>query len=272
MTGLSGSGKTVALRAIEDSGFFSADNLPPQLMDQFIRLATERKDVKSVGIGIDIREKEFIPEFESAVESLRDKYNLLIIFLEADRDALIRRYKETRRPHPLAGPSIEASIESEAQILEPLRAHADRVIDTTNMSPHQLREHIISLLGLEGSVFHLTVMSFGYKYSVPQTADLLFDARFLPNPFFVPELKDLCGRDEPVRDFVIGNEVSREFVRRISELLNFLIPLYRKEGKSSLTIGIGCTGGKHRSPVIAELVALNLKGLGLPISVVHRDM
>ncbi|MDA8169501.1 MAG: RNase adapter RapZ [Nitrospiraceae bacterium] len=273
ITGLSGSGKTVALRAIEDSGFFCVDNLPPQLIDEFIHIAADRKYVQNVGIGIDIREKEFLSNIEEEIRALRGKYNISVIFLEAGRDVLIRRYKETRRPHPLEGSSIESSIEEEMRLVEPLRAVADKVIETSSLNPHQLRELVTAFLGLTGAGFKIVLMSFGYKNGVPQSADLLFDARFLPNPFFVPELKELTGMDRPVMDFVSGNALTKEFVNKLEDLLFFLIPQYRKEGKSSLTIGIGCTGGRHRSPVIAEMLAEQLdKKLRLPITVVHRDI
>jgi UPF0042 nucleotide-binding protein len=272
VTGLSGSGKTVVLRTIEDSGFFCVDNLPPQLIDEFIRIALGQKDISRVGIGIDVREKEFLSKCESTLEALAEKYNLVIIFLEAEKPALIRRYKETRRPHPIPGESLESSIEAERQMLGEFRRHADKIIDTTNFSPHQLRDLVNNFLGLEGAGFQLHVISFGYKFGIPQHADLIFDARFLPNPFFEPELKDLCGLDDPVKKFVLKNKLTKDFVKKLNKLFAFLIPHYKNEGKSSLTIAIGCTGGKHRSPVIAELVASNIKKFDLPVSVLHRDI
>jgi len=272
ITGLSGSGKTVALRAIEDSGFFCVDNLPPQLIDEFIRISVSQKNISRVCIGIDVREKEFLSQYEGTIEGLKDKYNIVMIFLEAEKSVLIRRYRETRRPHPIPGETIEGSIEQEIEVLAPLRSHADKIIDTTNFSPHQLRDLVNVFLGLEGAGFQLHLISFGYKYGIPQQADLILDSRFLPNPFFVPELKDLCGLDEPVKKFVSKNKLTKDFVKRLNNLFAFLIPNYRKEGKSSLTIAIGCTGGKHRSPVVVELVATGLKKLDLPVSVLHRDI
>lgn len=273
MTGLSGSGKTVALRAIEDSGFYCVDNLPTRLIDKFIGLASQREDRPNVGIGIDIREKMLLRDMESPkISALRKKYNIMILFLEADAPTLVRRYKESRRPHPMKGESIEASIEAERLMVEPMRAMADRVVDTSALNPHQLKDLVKSLLGLKGAGFHLVVMSFGYKYGVPQNADLIFDARFLPNPHFVPELKELCGLDEPVRDFVLNGGLARDFLRRLEDMLGFLIPNYRKEGKFSLTIGIGCTGGRHRSPAVAAFLAPRLKGLGQPVEIIHRDI
>ncbi len=272
ITGLSGSGKTVALKALEDSGFFCVDNLPPQLIDDFIRISSGRKESSGLGIGIDAREKEFLAGMEPTLERLKEKYDVKIIFLLADEAVLIRRYKETRRPHPVPEENIEASIGTEMKLLEPLRARADRIIDTTALTPHQLRELTISTLGLRGSVFQTLVVSFGFKFGLPQSADLVVDARFLPNPYFVTELKNLSGRDQPVIDFVSQNNLTREFVERLDNLLSFLVPHYIKEGKSSLTIAIGCTGGRHRSPVIADMLASRLKALGVPVTVVHRDL
>ncbi|MDA8173836.1 MAG: RNase adapter RapZ [Nitrospiraceae bacterium] len=272
ITGLSGSGKTVALKALEDSGFFCVDNLPPQLIDDFIRISSGRKESSGLGIGIDAREKEFLAGMEPTLERLKEKYEVKIIFLLADEAVLIRRYKETRRPHPVPEENIEASIGTEMKLLEPLRARADRIIDTTALTPHQLRELTISTLGLRGSVFQTLVVSFGFKFGLPQSADLVVDARFIPNPYFVTELKNLSGRDQPVIDFVSQNNLTREFVERLDNLLSFLVPHYIKEGKSSLTIAIGCTGGRHRSPVIADMLASRLKALGVPVTVVHRDM
>jgi UPF0042 nucleotide-binding protein len=261
----------VALRAVEDSGFVCVDNLPPQLMDQFVRVAARRDGHPDVAIGIDIREKQFIPEFQSVLRHLRKKYGIIVIYLEADRHALIRRYKETRRPHPIGGCALDECIDIEAGMLAPFREQADRIIDTTSMTPHQLRSLVMSLLGIK-TAFQVVLMSFGYKYGIPQGADLLFDARFLPNPFFVPELKELTGLDEPVKKFVMTTKDASEFVRRLEGFLSFLMPKFKAEGKSSVTVGIGCTGGRHRSPVIAELVARKLRTMGLDVSVVHRDI
>ncbi|MDA8387699.1 MAG: hypothetical protein M0Z58_03405, partial [Nitrospiraceae bacterium] len=187
-------------------------------------------------------------------------------------DVLIRRFKETRRPHPLHGESIEKSILAEALALNPLRQQADKVIDTTACTPQQLRQIITSLLGGGGPGFSIHVMSFGFKFGVPPSADMVLDARFLANPFFVPGLRDLTGLDEAVKRYVAHDPLTMDFVRRIEDLLGFLIPQYRREGKSSLTICIGCTGGRHRSPAIVEMIAANLAGLELPVNVIHRDL
>ena len=272
ITGLSGSGKTLALRALEDSGFFCVDNLPPQLMGEFVKVASQRKDVSSIGIGVDIRERGFLSGIEAVIKGLRESNRVMVFFLEAEKDVLIRRFKETRRPHPLQGESIEKSIEAEGSALQALRQQADKIIDTTALTPQQLRHMITSLLGGGGPGFQVQIMSFGFKFGVPPSADMVFDARFLPNPFFVAGLKELSGRDDAVRKFVSGDPLTRQFVKKLEDLLGFLIPHYRREGKSSLTICIGCTGGRHRSPVVAEMIAAELTGLKLPVNVVHRDL
>ena len=272
VTGLSGSGKTLALRTLEDSGFFCVDNLPPQLMSDFIKVAGQRKDVSSIGIGMDIREGEFLHCIVEVIKRLRKDRGLMVLFLEAEEDVLIRRFKETRRPHPLQGESIEKSIAAEARALGPLRQQADRIIDTTVFTPQQLRQVIASMLGGDGPAFRIHIMSFGFKFGVPPSADMVFDARFLSNPFFVPGLRDLTGLDDAVKSYVAADPLTADFVRRLEDLLGFLIPQYRREGKSALTICIGCTGGRHRSPAIAEMMAAKLSGSGLPVNVIHRDL
>ena len=272
VTGLSGSGKTLALRTLEDSGFFCVDNLPPQLMSGFIEVTDQRKDVSNIGIGMDIREREFLPGSVDVIKSLRQGRRLMVLFLEAEEDVLIRRFKETRRPHPLQGESIEKSIAAEARALDPLRRQADRIIDTTTFTPQQLRQVIASMLGENGPGFRIHIMSFGFKFGVPPSADMVFDARFLSNPFFVAGLRDLTGLDDAVKSYVAADPLTADFVRRIEDLLNFLIPQYRREGKSTLTICIGCTGGRHRSPAIAEMMAAKLAGPETPVNVIHRDL
>ncbi|MDA8085555.1 MAG: RNase adapter RapZ [Nitrospiraceae bacterium] len=272
ITGLSGSGKTLALRALEDNDFFCVDNLPPQLMREFMRVASQKKDVHKIGVGVDIRERGFLRGIDAVIKSLREHLRIMVIFLEAENDVLIRRFKETRRPHPLQGESIEKSIEAETSALASLRQQADKVIDTTALTPQQLRQIITSFVGGGGPVFQVQIMSFGFKFGVPPNADMVFDARFLPNPFFVTGLKELSGRDDAVKKFVSGDPLTIDFVRRLENLLVFLIPHYRQEGKTSLTICIGCTGGRHRSPVIAEMIAASLADIELPVNVVHRDL
>lgn len=277
ISGLSGSGKTVALRALEDSGFFCVDNLPLTLIDSFITHLTQKGDIKRIGIGIDIREQGFLLKTDFALQALRKKHKTEIIFLEAEKGVLIRRFKETRRPHPLSKSfknDIGKSIEAEKKVLMPLRKEADRIIDTSSYTPHQLRQLVTSLYSsaAKGSAMSLTLMSFGYKFGVPQNIDLLFDVRFIPNPHFVPKLKELSGIDLPVKKFIFEKPRTKEFMKKLKGLLNFLIPLYIKEGKTYLTIGIGCTGGRHRSPAITEKIATLIKNQPIDINIVHRDL
>ncbi len=277
ITGLSGSGKSVALRALEDEGFFCADNLPVTLMESFVSTIATSDGTVKIGIGIDIREKEFLPSLGSVLGLLREKYHIEIIFLEAEKDALLRRFKETRRPHPLVSEevSIEEAIRKESILLAPLRNEADRIIDTSSYTPHRLRHTIASFYKASDrdADMAITLISFGYKFGIPQNIDLLFDVRFIPNPHFVPALRDLNGVDSAIQDFVFCNTSSNEFMEKTSALLDFLIPQYIEEGKAYLTIGFGCTGGKHRSPAIVERVAQHIRmKTGMEPIIIHRDM
>lgn len=283
ISGLSGSGKTVALRALEDSGFFCVDNLPVTLINSFVAKLPKKDNITRIGVGIDIREHAFLHNMESALRLLKKKYRTEIVFLEAEMSVLVRRFKETRRPHPLSSDSadIDASIEKEKDMLLPVRAMADRIIDTSSYTPHQLRHLITSLYsgGRKSKAVSLTLISFGYKFGIPQNIDLLFDVRFLPNPNFIPELKELRGIDPPVKKFIFQKPQAKEFIKKLRGLLDFLIPLYVKEGRAYLTIGIGCTGGRHRSPAITEKIAalikkhpVRLSGSPIEISTVHRDL
>ena len=273
ITGLSGSGKTVALRALEDSGFFCVDNLPIVLIDSFASIVSKNREIKKIGIGIDIREKGFLSETGDVLKNLRDKYRTGILFLEAEKDVLVRRFKETRRPHPLKG-NMEEAIQTEKERLSALRDAADRIIDTSSFTPHQLRQLITSLYSAPTGKKAMTVVliSFGFKFGAPQNIDLLFDARFIPNPNFVPELRPLKGTDKKVYDYVFKSAISKAYVDKIKEMIDFLVPLYIKEGRSYLTIGIGCTGGRHRSPAIVEELRGYLSKHPIDLSVVHRDI
>jgi RNase adapter protein RapZ len=276
ITGLAGSGKSVALRALEDIGFYCVDNLPLPLVEPLTDMITGNNQHMNIGIGIDIREKQFLYTFEPVLTSLRVKYMEEVIFLEAEKDALMRRYKETRRPHPLVSGevSIEEAIDIEKTMLLPLRREADRIIDTSSYTPHQLRAMITSLFRttMPCGTMAVTLISFGYKFGLPQNIDLLFDVRFIPNPHFIPELRDLRGTDEEVREFVLENPSTREFLDRTIGLINFLIPQYLREGKAYLTVGIGCTGGRHRSPAVVEKIASVIKEHPVEITVIHRDL
>jgi UPF0042 nucleotide-binding protein len=273
ISGLSGSGKTVALRALEDSGFFCVDNLPITLIDSFISMISSDRDIKKIGIGVDIREKGFLSEVNHVLNNLRKKYHVEIIFLEAENDVLLRRYKETRRPHPLGG-NIEKAILIEKKRISVLRENADRIIDTSSFTPHQLRQSVSSLYQTKktNNMMTLVLISFGFKYGTPQNVDLLFDVRFLPNPNFIPELKPLKGIDKRVAQYIFNKQDTKEFMVKMKDMMNFLIPLYIREGKSYLTIGIGCTGGNHRSPAIVEKLRNYLNKYPVDLKVVHRDM
>lgn len=273
ITGLSGSGKTIALRALEDSGFFCVDNLPVALIESFVSIIFRDTDIQKIGIGIDIREKGFLSEIIGVLKNLRNQYHTEILFLEAEEDVLLRRFKETRRPHPLGG-NIEKAIQIEKERLSLLSENADRIIDTSSFTPHQLRQFVTSLYKIQKIRKAMTVVliSFGFKFGAPQNADLLFDVRFLPNPNFVPELKKLKGTDKRVSDFVCKKPEAKLFMAKVKDLMDFLIPLYIKEGKSYLTVGIGCTGGNHRSPAIVEKLKNYLKKHPIDLHIVHRDV
>lgn len=273
LTGLSGSGKTVALRALEDSGFFCVDNLPIALIDSFASIISRNREIRKIGIGIDIREKGSLSEIKDVLKTLRKKYQTQVLFLEAEKDVLMRRFRETRRPHPLGG-NIDEVMNIEKERLATLKDVADRVVDSSSFTPHQLRQLITSFYGLQTGRKAMTVVliSFGFKFGAPQNIDLLFDVRFLPNPNFVPELKPLRGTDRQVADYVLKNTTARAYVKKIQEFIDFLIPQYIKEGRSYLTIGVGCTGGNHRAPAIAEKLQSHLKRHPIDLSVVHRDL
>ncbi len=273
ITGLSGSGKTVALRALEDSNFFCVDNLPVTLIESFVEIVSKNREIKKIGIGIDIREKGFLSEISDVLKTIRNKYQTEVLFLEAERDVLVRRFKETRRPHPLGG-NIEEAIQIEKERLSVLKDAADRIVDTSSFTPHQLRQLVTSLYGIQKGKKPMTVVliSFGYKFGTPQNIDLLFDVRFLPNPNFVPGLKSLKGTDKRVSDYVLKKPETKAFLSKIRELIDFLIPLYIEEGRTYLTIGIGCTGGNHRSPAIVEKLQGYLKKHPIDLSIVHRDI
>jgi UPF0042 nucleotide-binding protein len=273
ITGLSGSGKTVALRALEDSDFFCVDNLPIALIDSFVSIVSKNRETRKIGIGIDIREKGFLSEISEVLKTLKDKYRTEVIFFEAEKDVLMRRFKETRRPHPLGG-NIEEAIQVEKDRLSLLREAADRIIDTSSFTPHQLRQLVTSRYMIQKGKNLMTVVliSFGFKYGTPQNVDLLFDVRFLPNPNFVPALKALKGTDKRVSDYVLKKQETKALMSKIKELIDFLIPLYIKEGRSYLTIGIGCTGGNHRSPAIVEKLQGYLIKHPIDLSIVHRDI
>jgi len=257
ISGLSGSGKTTAIKALEDVGYFCIDNLPIVLLPTFIDLIRNSKlDINKIGLVIDIREKEFLKDAKNVLAQIKGPdTRLRMFFLESSDEVIVTRFKTTRRQHPLA-PSgkIIDGIRMERENLTFLKEVADQIIDTSSLSIHELRKRIIRMIAPEDSqqVMSLTFLSFGFKHGLPAELDLLFDVRFLPNPFFVEGLKNLTGLEESVRRFILDDGVAKKFLSHIEGLLKFLIPQYLKEGKAYLTIGIGCTGGVHRSVVIAR--------------------
>jgi UPF0042 nucleotide-binding protein len=273
LTGLSGAGKTVALNAFEDSSYFCVDNLPASLIKTFVHLCHKTPDISKIAIGVDIRERKFSADINNIIRSLKKKHDLNIIFLEAAEEDLVRRFKETRRPHPLGDKDLKKAIQREKKMLSEIRGAADRVIDTSSLTPHQLRDIIIRhYSGDKKKPMAISLVSFGFKYGTPSEADLLFDVRFLPNPHFVQELNPLQGTTQKVRRFVLGKKETGSFLEKLYPLLEFLLPCYQEEGRTYLTIGIGCTGGMHRSPVIVEELGKSLKKKKLSVSVTHRDL
>ncbi|WP_353683605.1 RNase adapter RapZ [Thermodesulfovibrio sp. 3907-1M] len=274
VTGLSGAGKTVTLRTLEDIGFFCVDNLPPPVILEFLKLLEKHTTFRNIAIGIDIRVQQFLEEATKVIEKIKSIYRTEILFLEADDEAILLRYKETRRPHPLSGygSDLIEAVKKERALLYPLRSFSERIIDTSNFNPHQLKSLIRSIYAEEEILPSVTIISFGYKKGVPMNADLVFDARFLPNPYFVPSLTELSGKDEPVRDFVLKQKETIEFLKYIKNFLNFAVSGYKKEGRAYITIAIGCTGGRHRSVVLAEEIARYIKSLSLNPVVIHRDL
>jgi UPF0042 nucleotide-binding protein len=273
LTGLSGSGKSIALRAFEDSGFFCVDNMPSSLIRKLVDLISTTPSTSKIAVGIDIRERKFLSDFSETVSALRKRHKVEIIFLEALDEVLIRRFKETRRPHPLGYKDLKKALHREAALLAPIRKEADKIIDSSALTPHQLRKLVTeSYLNKGRREMSISIMSFGYKYGVPKEADLLFDVRFLPNPYFIPKLKPFPGTSANVRKFILSQNDTKLFFDKLNPLLDHVIPLYKKEGRSYLTIGIGCTGGRHRSPVISEEIRKRLEKNKLNVSLIHRDI
>ncbi len=277
ITGTSGSGKSTVLKAFEDMGFFCVDNLPIALLQDFLLLKENVSfETARVAIVMDIRERDFLNFYQETFKEIRGMgFYLEVLFLDARDDILIRRYNQTRRHHPVMprGDLVKA-ISIEKNEISGLKEVADRVLDTSDMNSHQLREAIFRLYAprtsLDRMVLH--IISFGFKYGVPADANLLFDVRFLPNPYFEPILKELTGKDLSVKDYIFSNNITRDFLVRIEELLDFLIPHYKREGKSYLVIGIGCTGGHHRSVAIAEYLKDLLLAINNDVIVTHRDI
>jgi UPF0042 nucleotide-binding protein len=274
ITGMSGSGKASVLKAFEDLGFYCVDNLPVGLIPRFAELAGQSSEIERTALVVDVREGRQLEELPAIVKSVRRMIATRVIFLEASDSVILRRYSETRRPHPLGThTSVKTSLAAERRHLRPIRALADLVIDTSKFNVHELRAHITDLFQKKGDGKNILVscVSFGFKHGVPDDADLIFDVRFLPNPHFVPEFRPLTGRHPKVAKYIRSFPQTAEFIQRISDLLVYLLPHYVHEGKSYLTIAFGCTGGQHRSVMIAEQVAKHLKQAGYRLKIVHRD-
>jgi len=277
ITGLSGSGKSSAINALEDTGFFCVDNMPVVLLPKFLELRSGSiSEVQKLALVMDVREKEFLEKYREIFDLLRNEgYHLEILFLEASEEVLLKRFSQTRRHHPVSrGKTLPESIRYERKQLALLREIADRIIDTSQHTVHELRDLVVkhAYRDARAERIQITVLSFGFKYGPPLEADLLIDVRFIPNPYFVSELKNLDGRNEQVQEFLKKWPETRAFLDQYLSLLVYLIPLYEKEGKSYLTIAVGCTGGRHRSVTIAEEIFTRLRGLNRTISLTHRDI
>jgi RNase adapter protein RapZ len=275
LTGLSGSGKSTVLRAFEDMGYYCVDNLPVELIPIFAELhAAGQGDFARAALLVDAREGLQLEKLPGLLRHLRQEHPITLVFIEAHEDALLRRYSETRRPHPLGKDfSVRESLHHERVLMDPIRKLADVVIDTSQFNVHELRQFVNDRFKSEsGRPMLVSLVSFGYKFGVPTDADLMFDVRFLPNPHFVPKLRRYTGKDSKVRRYIQSFPQTGEFLRRIKSLLAYLIPHYIEEGKSYLTIAFGCTGGKHRSVMMAEWMKHALEKKGFAARVVHRDI
>lgn len=275
ITGMSGAGKTVAVQSLEDLGFFCVDNLPPVLIPKFAELVQQSGgSIERVALVIDLRGREFFEDLSQTIDRLNemDGLSFHILYLDANDQTLVSRYKETRRRHPLAsnGSPLDG-IHAERRLLQELKGWAHQIIDTSQMKPTQLREKIINQYGQQGSPLTINLQSFGFKYGSPIDADLMFDVRFLPNPHYVDELRPKTGKDSDVADYVMCHKDTKEFLDKLTDFLAYTLPHYQREGKSQLVIGIGCTGGKHRSVAIVEHLAKTF-GQDFTVRTSHRDI
>ena len=276
VTGMSGGGKLTAIRFLEDMGYYCVDNLPVRLIDPFMELVfAPGSDIDKVVLGLDVRADQTFDNVEQVLAALKKKgYKYEILFMDASDEVLIKRYKETRRAHPVNPTGrVEDGIVRERQILEQIKKQADYVIDTSGLLTRSLREELLRIF-VEDKKYNslmISVMSFGFKNGIPTDADLVFDVRFLPNPFYVESLKRLTGNDKPVRDYVMSVPEAQQFMDKLTDLIQFLLPGYVKEGKNQLVIAIGCTGGQHRSVTIANALAEHLRGGEYGINLYHRD-
>jgi UPF0042 nucleotide-binding protein len=274
ITGMSGSGKASVLKAFEDLGYYCVDNLPVELITRFAELAVQSEETRHTALVVDVREGSKLGQLPGILKSVRRMIPTKVVFLEASDAVLLRRFSETRRPHPLGNDApVRSALKEERRHLSAIRRMADFVIDTSKFNVHELRSHINERFHEESSEKSILVssVSFGFRHGVPEDADLVFDVRFLPNPHFVPEFRPLTGRDPKVAKYIRSFPQTKEFISRISDLLIYLLPHYIHEGKSYLTIAFGCTGGQHRSVMIAEEVGKHLRKAGYRVKVVHRD-
>jgi UPF0042 nucleotide-binding protein len=275
LTGMSGSGKASALKAFEDLGYYSVDNLPLELIPRFADLVSQSTEIERAALVVDVREGMRLDRFPLILKKVRKVLPTRVVFLEANEDALVRRFSETRRPHPMGRTqTVIQGIRAERKRLDPIRNVADIVLDTTKFNVHELRAHILAQFERDAGERNLTISStsFGFKNGVPADADLVFDVRFLPNPHFVPEFRKLTGRHPKVAKYVRQFPQTQEFLDKVTDLLKFLLPHYVDEGKSYLTVAFGCTGGQHRSVFIAEEMKKRLEAEGHRVKTAHRDM
>ena len=274
LTGLSGSGKGSVLNTFEDLGYYCVDNLPVALIPTFTDLYEEGGEIERAALLVDAREGEQIDKLPAILRKLRAEHNVTLVFTEASDEALLRRFSETRRPHPMArNSSLAEGIRSERRRMAPIRRLADVTIDTTKFTVHELRQFVTDRFQNPGTrPLLVAVVSFGFRYGIPADADLVFDVRFLPNPHFVPKLRPFSGKDKRVERYIRSFPQTAQFLRRIESLLGYLIPHYIREGKSYLTVALGCTGGRHRSVALAEVIRRDIKRRGYATKVVHRDM
>lgn len=274
VSGISGSGKTTFLRALEDIGFFCVDNFPIVLLLKFLELNREEGEkIKRCAFVIDVRLRDFFETGQDVIKKAKQDFNAKVLFLESSEEILVRRYRETRRTHPLIDSSnVKDAVAEERKLMMWLRNLADQVMDTTHLTPHELRRWVLNTYETHEQRMKINVISFGYAYGLPLEADIVLDVRFLPNPFFVQELREKTGLDGAVIEFIKSQEVFKKYFLFLSDFLVYLIPLFEKEGKSYLTICFGCTGGRHRSVFIAGELSVQLDAMGYSVSTFHRDI
>jgi len=276
ITGLSGSGKSEAMNVMEDLGYYCIDNLPPEIIPKIVTLGYDSKgQLDKIALGIDIRGYQFLKEINTAINFLQESgYDYNVIFLESNNETLVRRYKMSRRKHPLSnGEDILDGISKERETLKDIRKKAKYIIDTSNFLPIDLRKEVISLFNenIKSKGFIITIISFGFKYGIPIDSDLVYDVRFMPNPYYVEELKEKTGNDKDVQEYVLNDVNSVKFLEKLYDMIDFLLPMYIKEGKNQLVISIGCTGGKHRSVTISNKLYQHLENQNYNVYIKHRD-